>query len=51
MERQDRQASGGSDHLSAAPAAHHSRRARELWSIAQQRLTAIIRVRDATNDQ
>ena len=42
-------------HSTAAPSrrppAHHSRRARDLWSIVQQRLTAVIRVRDAMQDQ
>jgi hypothetical protein len=35
----------------ARPPAHHSRRARDLWSIVQQRLTAVLRVRDAMQDQ
>ena len=44
-------APGNSTALPPRPPAHHSRRARDLWSIVQQRLTAVIRVRDAMQDQ
>jgi hypothetical protein len=37
-------------HSGVRPPAHHSRRARDLWSIVHQRLVTMIRLRNAMHD-
>ena len=47
----ERESSVGSIRRGVPPPAHHSRRARDLWSLVHMRLVAMIRIRNAMQDK
>ncbi|BDA47562.1 hypothetical protein COCOBI_10-4100 [Coccomyxa sp. Obi] len=51
MTIRERESSMGSMRRGVPPPAHHSRRARDLWSLVHTRLVAMIRLRNAMQDK
>ncbi len=47
----ERESSVGAIRRGVPPPAHHSRRARDLWSLVHMRLVAMIRLRNAMQDK